>query len=265
MSNNCNKYKKIIEQHYNNYEEDERFNRGRFSQVEYLTTLKYILKFAKKGCKILEIGAGTGRYSIELAKLGYNVTAIELVDKNLTILKDKSKNLKNIKSFQGDVLDLNMLDDNTYDVVLNLGPMYHLYNQKDKNKAIKESLRVCKTGGICMFAYITHSAIVWAYGVRKNKISDLVPNIDKDWRIKDIPQEIFSSFYVEDFQKQFKKMNCEYITTVATDSIFPLMREFLEKLTDDDYTKLLDFHFKTCERFDQLGFSSHLLHICRKK
>lgn len=70
---------------------------------------------------------------------------------------------------------------------------------------------------------------------------------------------------MEDFQKQFKKMNCEYITTVATDSIFPLMREFLEKLTDDDYAKLLDFHFKTCERFDQLGFSSHLLHICRKK
>ena len=72
-----NKYENQIVNYYNNYEEDTRFiNKGK--RLEYITTMHYIKKFAKKGCKILEVGAGTGAYSVELAKMGYNVTAVEL-------------------------------------------------------------------------------------------------------------------------------------------------------------------------------------------
>ena len=64
-------------------------------QIEYITTMKYIDKYLKPGAKILEVGAGTGAYSIELAKKCYDVTAIELVPRNIEIMKQNSKNLKN--------------------------------------------------------------------------------------------------------------------------------------------------------------------------
>jgi len=78
----------FIEDYYAAYREDERLL-SRHGQVEYLTTMHYIESFAPKVCRILEIGAGTGRYSVALAQKGYQVTAVELVQSNLDQLLQK--------------------------------------------------------------------------------------------------------------------------------------------------------------------------------
>ncbi|WP_242838669.1 class I SAM-dependent methyltransferase [Lachnobacterium bovis] len=84
--------------------------------------MNYIHRYADKKSKVLEIGAGTGRYSITLAKEGMDVTAVELVDKNLEILREKSKGIGNIKSIQGDATKLDTLEDNCFDLTLVFGP-----------------------------------------------------------------------------------------------------------------------------------------------
>lgn len=99
--------------------------------MEYVTTMEYIHRYAAKGAKILEVGAGTGRYSIALAKEGYSVTAVELVEHNLDILKANSADLENLQAYQGDALDLSRFGDGTFDITLVFGPMYHLYDQED--------------------------------------------------------------------------------------------------------------------------------------
>ena len=116
-----------------------------------------------------------------------------------------------------------------------------------------------------MFAYITHSSIVWGYGVRKNKMKELSSNLMLDGSLKDIPDEIFSSYYIEDFKKQFEHTNTSYITNVATDGLSEIMRDYIDDtISDEDYQTLLKWHFSTCERLDQQGLSSHLLYICKK-
>ena len=78
----------ILNNHYSNdYTEDDRLIKDKTHQVEYITTLKYIDKYLKKGDRVLEVGAGTGIYSLGLAKRGYQVDAVELVNDNLNILK----------------------------------------------------------------------------------------------------------------------------------------------------------------------------------
>ena len=259
-----NKNKKYIEKFYNeDCDEDVRFDK-KSTSVEFLTTMRYVQKFAKKGCKILEVGAGTGRYSIALAKMGFDVTAVELVEKNLEVLKKNAKGLKNIKAYQGDALKLDFAD-NSFDLVLNLGPLYHLFNKKDKMRAIKESVRVCKPNGICMFAYLTHSSVVWEYGVRKGEANKLINYFDKDFRIKDIPSEVFSCYYIDEFKKQFDKLNTSYLTNLTTDSLFGTMRDYIDdKILNKGFDTLLNWHFATCERLDHQGLSSHMLYICRK-
>ena len=54
---------------YNHYDEDSRLL-FQHSSVEFLTTMRYIEKYLKHGDKVLEIGAGTGRYSHALARRG---------------------------------------------------------------------------------------------------------------------------------------------------------------------------------------------------
>lgn len=86
-------WKNIID-YYNKFNENKRLTR-RHGIVEYTTSMKYILKYLKnKNPKIIDIGAGTGKYSIELANMGYDVTAIELVKHNLMTLKDNSSKVK---------------------------------------------------------------------------------------------------------------------------------------------------------------------------
>lgn len=84
----------ILRSFYDDIDEDSRLNRSRQGQLEYITTMNYIHRYAKTRAKILEIGAGTGRYSIALAKEGYNVTAVELVESNLEVLKTTASALK---------------------------------------------------------------------------------------------------------------------------------------------------------------------------
>lgn len=255
----------IINKYYYDYDEDGRLTKDRAHNIEYLTTMRYIQKFLKPGAKILEVGAATGRYSITLAKMGYNVTAVDLNPKYVEIMKRKSSRLKNFQCMVGDALDLSMFKNNSFDIVLNLGPMYHLFNQKDKNLAVKETIRVAKKNGICMFAYISHGSMVTGHGLRHDMVFDVCSLMDNAGRIKDVPKEIFSSFYIEDFKKMFNKTNTKYITNVASDGIAYAMQERIEQLSKKSYEAFLNWHFITCERPDQQGLSTHLLYICRKK
>lgn len=106
----------FLEDFYNEYDEDGRLENSRLGKVEYLTTRRYIDSLLTADCKIAKIGAGTGRYSVTLAKEGYDVTAVELVQHNLDILQNKLDGSESIKTYLGNALNLNMLKNNTYDI-----------------------------------------------------------------------------------------------------------------------------------------------------
>ena len=139
-----NKYKDIIINKYTEYDEDTRLISNRGHHIEFLTTMRYIQKFLKPNAKILEIGAATGRYSIALAEMGYDVTAVDLTPKHVEMMQQKTSHLKNFRCMVADALDLSFFGDNSFDMVLNFGPMYHLFSKKDKTRAVQETVRVAK-------------------------------------------------------------------------------------------------------------------------
>lgn len=89
-----------LNEYYSNYQEDARLL-SRAGQVEYLTTMRYIERYLRPGMRVLEVGAGTGRYSVALAQRGIEVTAVELLPHNLDILKSKITPDMKLNALQG--------------------------------------------------------------------------------------------------------------------------------------------------------------------
>ena len=100
--------------YYNKFNEDKRLN-TKHGNIEFKTALYYIDKYIKPNNKILDIGAGTGKYSIYYSDKGYDVTAVELVKHNLKVIE---KNNKDINCVLGNAIDLSMIPDNTYDITV---------------------------------------------------------------------------------------------------------------------------------------------------
>lgn len=255
----------IVNSFYSGINEDTRLSRSRHGQLEYFTTMNYIRRFANDGVKILEIGAGTGRYSIALAKEGYEVTAFELVEHNLDILKNNCKELKNIQSFQGDALNLERFSDNEFDITLVFGPLYHLYDEKDVHKAIDEAIRVTKENGVILIAFLSVYSILFNNYFNGNLIEGLDENFDNDYKIKHFEEQLFTGYDIAEFEHLFDEKNVQYLTTVAVDNVLELAEDRNDfNMSDEDFEQFAQFHLATCEKRELLGNSSHLLYICRK-
>ena len=251
---------------YNEYDEDGRLENNRLGRVEYLTTRRYLDPLLNADCKIAEIGAGTGRYSVTLAKEGYDVTAVELVQHNLDILKSKLDGSENIKTYLGNALDLNMLEDNTYDVTLLLGPMYHLYFEEDKITALKEAVRITKPGGHILVAYCMNEATVIQYVFGCNQLKSVMDlnMLTDDWKCISEPKDLFEMVRIEDIERLNAVVPVERVKLVATDGASRYIREYLEEFDDETFAKWLYYHFATCERQDLIGATNHSLDILRK-
>ena len=89
-----------LTQFYNNYDEEGRLL-SKHGQVEFLTTMRYIEKYLRPGMRVLEIGSATGRYSHTLARQGYRVDAVELVQHNIDIFETLTQPGEDISIRQG--------------------------------------------------------------------------------------------------------------------------------------------------------------------
>ena len=254
-----------ISDFYSQYDEDARLKR-RNGQVEYITTDKYIHEYLKEGDKIIEIGAGTGAYSIPLAKEGYDVTSIELVEHNLDILKSKITDDMNIKAYQGNALDLSRFEDESFDITLVLGPMYHLFTKEDKVKCLLEAKRITKKDGHIFVAYCMNEGTIISYVFGAEGLEDVRSKclLTKDWHCKSDPKEIFELVRIEDIDEYNKSASLQRIKIVATDGASRYMKECLDKMDAKTFEQWIDYHLHTCERMDLIGATHHSLDILKK-
>ncbi|MBE5951232.1 MAG: class I SAM-dependent methyltransferase [Lachnospiraceae bacterium] len=250
---------------YDKIDEDSRLNRSRHGQLEYVTTMEYIHRYVKPGETVLEIGAGTGRYSIALAKEGYEVTAVELVESNLEVLRKNSSGMKNMDSYQGDALNLGRFEDNQFDVTLLFGPMYHLYSKEEVHKAIEEAIRVTKKDGIILVAFLSVYAIMNDNYLNGTLAAGIEENFDENFRVKHFEEQLFTGYDIVEFERIFETHKVKHLTTVAVDNILELAEGRADfQMSEGEFELFVKYHLATCEKRELLGSSSHLLYICKK-
>ena len=254
-------------QYYNKFNEEKRLD-SRHGQVEFRVSMKYIHEYipnhiAKEEVKILDIGAGTGKYSVALAEDGYDVTAVELVKYNLGILKSKGSN---VKAMQGNALNLKKLGNNTFDVTLLFGPMYHLFGQEDKKKALMEAKRVTKPGGVILVAYCMNEYGVLTYAFKERHIMECMEEkrLTEDFHTLSQMENLYDYMRTEDINALLEDSGLERIKIISPDGPANYMRPFLNQLTEDEFEYFVQYQMATCERMDLIGAGAHTLDILRK-
>lgn len=258
---------RLLDEYYNSRDEEKRLL-SQHGQVEYLTTMKYIHACLSRfpSPKILEVGAGTGRYSVALAREGYAVTAVELVQHNLDVLRSKLTGGEPIVAMQGDALDLSALKDRSFDLTMLLGPMYHLYTPEDKKRALSEAVRVTKPGGYILVAYCMNEPTIIQYVFLGNHLDEVTKTnalLTDDWHCKSEPKEIFELVRTEDIASLNAGFPVDRVKLVATDGASRYLRDVVDGMDKETFAKWMEYHFATCERQDLIGASNHTLDILR--
>ena len=258
---------KFLNDYYTTHDEDARLA-SKHGSVEFLTTVHYIEKYLRTGMHILEIGAGTGRYSHYFARRGYEVDAVELMDCNIEVFRANTEPNEKVTVRQGDAIDLKSIPSDHYDITLLLGPMYHLYTDADKSSAMSEAIRVTRRGGVVFAAYCNSDMTVYKFCFVKNGINseqhrDLI-NFDT-FELNSTPKEIFSLYRKEDIDALMKNYNVKRLHYVGTDMLTRFIKQTVNQMDDETFALYMKYHLCICERLDMVGATNHILDVFRKE
>ena len=169
----------------------------------------------------------TIEYSIYFAKKGYQVCALELADNNIRAFQKKITKDTPVDLVQGNALDLSRYADESFDVILLFGPLYHLRSAADRAKCIREAKRVCKKDGTLFFSFIGNDMVV---------LTELVYDInylkgntyDHDtFKVEDFP---FVFFTVDQCRQMLLDCDLKLLHEIASDGVSELMEELFYRI-----------------------------------
>ena len=206
-----------LEKYYNKFNEDKRLL-SRHGQVEFFVANHFIDEVidGRENLNIIDVGAGTGRYSVRLAEMGHNVTAVELVNKNVSQIKLKSDK---VVAKQGTALNLKKFNADSFDVVLLFGPLYHLFSHEDKLKAISEAKRIVKPGGHILIMYLMNEYAMITYAFKEGNLKKCLAEnkIDENFQTTTKVDDLYSYVRIEEINKLATESGLVRVKIVGVD------------------------------------------------
>ena len=247
-----------------------------FHELEFLTTFSFLKKYLPKNGLILDAGGGPGRYTIELAKLGYDVVLFDIVSKHLDLAKKQIKKKKVVHRvkdiIQGSITDLSSFADNSFDAVLCLGgPLSHVYPEAERQKAISEQIRVAKRGAFIFTSVMSKYGVLlatpsgWPQEVGyKKHFQNLVENGD-DYRW--CGNGYCHYFTSNELEKMFLKEKVNVMNKIGLEGLnvdSKTTNTFARKFPKA-WKNWLDIHLQICTDPFVVDAGGHMMIVVRKK
>ena len=257
----------IIEKYTNGNREDGRAAQSRTSSLEFHYTKKHLAEYIRADARILEVGCGTGHYGMYYADKCREYVGIDLVPAHIGFFREKiaAAGLTNVSCRVGDATDLCGIADGSFDVVLCLGPVYHL-PPEEAERVFAECRRVCRTGGILAFAYIAPLG-VYAGGCIYDDWRDIYPNEKANEFVlekgtDDLRPGLFYFATPEEMEARAQRCGLEKLKNRGTD--FLITRKIVDDMSEERFAVMRPLCDAMAESESCTGMSNHALLVCRK-
>lgn len=256
---------------YENYKEEERLTTNNSRKIEFITTIRALDGLFPPEAKILDCAAGTGVYSFYFAEKGNKITATDITPRHIEYINNKLKsNPCDISAAVLDATDLSRYRDEVFDVVLCMGPFYHLTEKRQREKCLLECLRVLKKGGFLAIAYISRF-FVFPY-VATSELKYLNSNLSKaliDTGVlkHDDPDCFWTDTYYatpEEMVQLYNDYHLQLIDHFAQDGISPMLKDKIDSLNESQFKIWCDYHYSVCREKSMIGASNHVMIVGRK-
>lgn len=265
---------RALEDFYNKASEETRLEKGmgifEFERIKELIQQQ----ITKPNSTIIDVGGGTGKYSEWLSNIGHQVHLIEPVLKHIKLAEKRAKKLKNPFSITvGEAKDLPYKND-TADLVILHGPLYHLQKREDRIMAILEAKRVLKKGGVILGFAInsTASTVVGLmngmihansfFEMCKEELTTGIHNAPKDF-----PFLLADAYYhkPQDLKAEFLEQDLKFINLFAVEGMVWLDNEYFANMLDKKKSKTLKELQKLTQNDEYLlPFSPHIMIAVKK-
>mgnify|MGYP001052683885 CR=1 FL=1 len=260
-----------VVKYYENYREEDRLTTNNARKIEFLSTVSHFDKLFGDNLKILDCAAGTGVYAFYLADRGHKVTSTDIAPRHIAYIEERLKE-KPYTMDTGilDATDMKCFSNECFDVVLNMGPFYHLTDEDKRKHCFEESLRVLKKGGLLIVAYIPRLYINQLLAVSDEKYlnSELLNQIKDTGILKhDDPDCFWTDAYYssyEEMQKLFRSYNMDIVEHFAQDGLAPLFGEKIDKWSKEQFDIWLKYYLSICSQKSIIDMSNHVIIIGKK-
>lgn len=257
----------------NNYNKNAEAEWGRLDgfHFEFEITKRYLQKYLR-GKTVLDIGGGPGRYSVWLAKRGYDVTLVDLSEGNVVLAREKFREYGvNASAYVCDARDLSQLRLGKFDNVLLMGPLYHLSDVRDREQCVLEARRHLREGGPLFASFITITAGLNYYldecpeKLVDEPAMDLFDRMERDesWSGMAFTQATFiNSVEVLPF---FEGLGFEKLALFGQEGLTGTRLSYLNRAPGSVREKYLEISLRLCENPKYFAYSNHLMYIGRQK
>jgi len=272
-----------IRKYYDEHAESEwkRLRSDAYRHLEFFVTMHFLEKYLPSAGLLLDAGGGPGRYSVELAKKGYDIVLLDLSWKCLELAEKKISRAhvnERVKQFvEGSITDLSMFSDEKFDAVLCSGPFSHLIEKNDREQAANEIVRVSKTGAPIFISVIS------LYGVFRTVLQRLpheltdpshdelfAHGIHRGHEIRHPKEHGFPDAYFwhpKELKELFENRGVKTLQMATCEGLSSHLRGATNKLHKDKeaWAKWLSLVLKTCTDPVLLGMGEHFLYVGKKR
>ena len=244
-------------------------------RTEFALTARALEKFMQPASCVLDSGSGPGRYSLLLAALGHKVTLLDISQENLKFAQAKAQEqgVRFKECVCASATDMSMFEDESFDAVLLMGPLYHLLDASDRSRCLRETRRILRRGGLVFATFLICYASL--RDAAKYNPEWLVDYSDDAKRIleggiytfegrENPPFTDFWSVHPSKAADIMEEAGFETQTLLAQEGLVSLIDEKVNLLQGEAWEAWVDLNYRCAQDPTIHGAAEHLLYVGRR-